>query len=101
MKSKKRGKSAHDKKVKQVAKQFERKGWNVEADISEFDSPDSIGQNNFVPDIVAKKSGATKIIEVETKRSLEKDKDQQEAFRRSAGQKKRTTFEIIIADENK
>ena len=101
MKSKKRSKSAHDKKVKQVAKQFERQGWNVEADISEFDSPGSIGQNNFVPDIVAKKSGATKIIEVETKRSLKKDKDQQEAFRRSAAQKNRTTFEIIIADENK
>ena len=91
----------HDKKVEQVVKQLKRKGWNVEADLKGFNNPDSIGQNNFIPDIVAKKSGATKIIEVETEKTVEKDKDQQEAFRRSAGQKKRTTFEIVMADKKK
>ena len=94
-------KTEHDKKVEQVVKQLKRKGWNVEADLKGFNNPDSIGQNNFIPDIVAKKSGATKIIEVETEKTVEKDKDQQEAFRRSAGQKKRTTFEIVMADKKK
>ena len=94
-------KTEHDKKVEQVVRQLKRKGWNVEADLKGFDNPDSIGQNNFIPDIVAKKSGATKIIEVETKKSVNKDKEQQEAFRRSAGQKQRTSFEIIMADKKK
>ena len=101
MKSKKRSKSTHETKVEQLARKLKRDGWNVEADISGFDSPDSIGKNSYIPDIVARKAGATKIMEVETKRSLNKDREQQEAFRRSAGQKNRTSFEIIIADEKK
>jgi len=87
----------HDKKVKQIAKDLQKKGWTVKADISGFTTPDKIGQNNYIPDITATKSGANKIIEVETPTSVKRDKKQQETFRRSAAQKTRTTFKIVVA----
>ena len=34
--------SKHDKKVKQIAKQLERKGYTVYADISGYETPDAI-----------------------------------------------------------
>jgi len=90
--------SKHDKKIEQIAKQLERKGYTVQADISRYETPDSIGKNNYIPDIVAKKTSSTKIIEVETQSSLKTDKDQQEAFRRSAAQSRGTSFDIEMAD---
>lgn len=90
--------SKHDKKVEQIAKRLERKGYTVQADISGYETPDSVGKNNYIPDIVAKKTSSTKIIEVETQSSLNTDKDQQEAFRRSAAQSRGTSFDIEMAD---
>jgi len=86
----------HDKKVAQIARKLEREGYTVQADISGYDTPDKIGQGNYIPDIVAKKTSSTKIIEVETPTSLNKDVEQQQAFRRSAAQKSGTTFEIAV-----
>jgi hypothetical protein len=82
----------HDRKVKTLARKYERAGWTVEADISGYDRPDRIGK--YIPDILARKRGAEKIIEVETPRTLLTDKRQHEAFRRSAGRKRRRTFDI-------
>lgn len=90
--------SKHDKKVEQIAKQLERKGYTVQADIAGYETPDGIGKNNYIPDIVAKKTSSTKIIEVETQSSLKTDKDQQEAFRRSAAQSRGASFDIEMAD---
>ncbi len=45
------------------------------------------------------KAGAEKIMEVETPDTIEKDKDQQATFRRRAGQKQRTSFEVIETDD--
>lgn len=86
--------SQHNEKVKQIANRLKRKGWTVQADIPGYDKPDSIGKNNLIPDISAQKSGAKKIIEVETPETMEKDKKQHETFRRSASHKKRTKFDI-------
>jgi N-acetylmuramoyl-L-alanine amidase CwlA len=86
--------SQHNAKVKQIANRLNRNGWNVHADIPGYVRPDPIGKNNLVPDITAQKSGAKKIIEVETPETMEKDKKQHETFRRSASHKKRTKFEI-------
>ena len=90
--------SKHDNKVKQIAKQLEREGYTVQADISGYETPDGIGKNNYIPDIVAKKTSSIKIIEIETQSSLKTDKDQQEAFRRSAAQSRGTSFNIEVAD---
>lgn len=85
----------HNAKVRQIANQLKKEGWQVEADhIPGFDNPTSIGKENRIPDIVARKRGAERIIEVETSDTMEKDKKQQETFRRSAAQKKRTSFHI-------
>ncbi|MBU4226471.1 MAG: hypothetical protein KKC71_11720 [Chloroflexi bacterium] len=98
----KRGKKdqeKHDAVVRREANKLKREGWNVEADIPGFDKPKPIGKDQKVPDIRAIKAGAEKIIEVETPDTIEKDKDQQATFRRRAGQKQRTSFEVIETDD--
>ncbi len=84
----------HNAKVRQVANQLKENGWEVEADLPGFDNPTSIGKENRIPDVVARKRGAERIIEVETSDTMEKDKKQHETFRRRAAQKKRTSFHI-------
>ena len=91
-----RRESEHDKRVRKEASKLRRDGWDVEADISGFDTPEGIGQGGHVPDVVAKKKGAERIIEVDTPSTV--DKDQLGTFRRRAGQKKRTTFDHIIEE---
>ncbi len=86
--------SKHDKKVRQIAQQLKKDGWNVKADLSGFDKPDPIGKKGHIPDISATKAGAERIIEVETKDTLQSDKKQQATFRRRAAQKPRTSFRI-------
>ena len=88
--------SNHDKMVKAEAERLMKQGYKVQADLPGYDKPDGIGKNNYIPDIVAKKTNSTKIIEVETSESMKKDKKQQTTFRRSAAQKRGTTFEIKI-----
>jgi len=89
-----RKQSQHNAKVKQIANKLKREGWNVQADVPGFDQPNAIGKNNLIPDITAKKSGAKRIIEVETPETMNKDKKQHETFRRSASQQRRAKFEI-------
>lgn len=86
--------SIHDRHVRKRARKLKKQGWDVEADISGFEQPEPIGNQGKIPDIVATKSGAKKIIEVETPDTVQKDKKQHEVFSRSAGQKKRATFTI-------
>ena len=90
------GSSNHDKKVKAEADKLRREGYSVKADISSYETPDGVGRKGYIPDIVAKKTSSSKIIEIETPNSLNKDKEQQAAFRRSAAQKKGTTFDIKV-----
>lgn len=95
-----RGKQTkHDTRVKREADKLKRKGWKVKADIPGYHQPKPIGKEKRVPDVVARKKGATRIIEVETKDTLVKDKAQQSTFKRSAAQKKRTTYETVVANK--
>ena len=87
--------SKHDVKVKGKANSLKRQGWKVKADVKGYDRPDPIGKYKRIPDIQAEKAGARKIIEVETKDTMQIDKKQQETFRKSAAQRKRTSFEIV------
>ena len=88
--------SEHDAKVRQIARKLRREGWNVEADIPGFNQPDPIGQDGRIPDVRAKKAGAERIVEVETPETMAADQDQHSTFRRSAGQKRRSRFEVEI-----
>jgi hypothetical protein len=95
----KSGQNAHDRKVKKIANQLRNQGWNVRADLPNYQKPDPIGKKNRIPDVEATKRGHRKIIEVETPGTEEKDKKQAETFRRHAGQKPNTTFDLVVTDE--
>ncbi|NLC68575.1 MAG: hypothetical protein GX754_07305 [Clostridiaceae bacterium] len=86
----------HDERVLQLTIQLKKQKYNVKADLPGFEKPDPIGKNNRIPDIEATKNGITKLIEVETERTLHSHKDQQSTFRRSAAQRKKTSFEIDV-----
>ena len=90
----KKQQTKHNKKVKQLAEKLKREGWKVKADLPDYERPEGIGKKKRRPDIVGEKAGSTRIIEVETEDSIDKDKDQHATFQRSVAQKKKTTFTI-------
>ena len=83
----------HDKKVKQLAHKMQKQGWDTKADIRGFEKPPLIGDKR--PDLYVKKQRSTRIYEVETPESIDKDRKQHSTFRRHAGQKRRTKFFLI------
>jgi hypothetical protein len=94
----KKGQERHDGAVRREANRLMKAGWNVQADIAGFDQPDPIGKEGRIPDIRATKSGAERLIEIETPDTIEKDKDQHATFRRRASHRPRSSFEIIETD---
>lgn len=68
----------------------------MKADVSGWPQPPTV--NGYRPDVYATKSGHTQIIEVETDRT--DDQAQHTAFRRHAGQKTNTRFDILLAGPN-
>lgn len=93
--------SEHDKCVRDYANKLKRKGHSVKADIPGFKKPDPIGKDKRVPDIKSTKGNRHKLIEVETKHSLNTDRKQQSTFRRSAAKMKGTTFHIVTPKKKK
>lgn len=93
----KKAQSEHNRKVRRIANRLKHAGWVVKADIEGFEQPTPIGRHKKIPDIEARKKGATRLLEVETENTVVKDKAQQSTFRRSAAQRDRTTFEVVIA----
>jgi hypothetical protein len=90
-------KSKHEKKVHETAREYERNGFEVEADISGYKRPATI--NGKRPDVVARKGNEKKIVEVETDQSKNDNraKEQQKAFRAAANRSKGTTYKRRIA----
>lgn len=91
--------SKHDRKVEEIAKNYEKQGYKVEADVPGFPQPGTIG--GVRPDVVAKKGTERKIVEVETPESKDtaRDKDQQREFRKAANRSKNTTFRRVVTDD--
>jgi hypothetical protein len=89
-----RQQSKHDQMVKQIANSYSKKGWSVQADIPGYEQPDGIGKKNRILDVLVKKGRAEHLIEVETKDTMKKDKDQHETFIRSAAHKPGRVFKI-------
>lgn len=56
----------HDNRVRREAAKLNSERWNIQADLPGYESPDPIGKDNRVPDILATKGNKVKIIEVET-----------------------------------
>lgn len=95
-----RGKSkdntAHDRKVGRLAAEYEKVGYTVQASTGRRPDPQPVGRSGRIPDVIATKHGRTKIIEVETPRSLKKDKAQLETFARYAAKKGNVSFDIVV-----
>ena len=62
----KRNQTTHDRRVRALANMLKNQGWQVQADLPNFDPPDPIGKDERIPDILATQGNQTKIIEVET-----------------------------------
>lgn len=94
----KRSQSKHDTEVRKIAKQLKRQGYTVEADISGFDQPSTIG--GFRPDVVGKKGKKRIIVEVETPDSVDSARDlkQQKAFAQAAKRSSNTKFTRKVTD---
>ncbi len=90
--------SKHDAEVRRIAREFQRKGYDVEADVSGFARPGPIG--GLRPDVVARKGGERKIVEVETPDSLDstRDRQQQQSFRQAAQRSVNSTFRRTVTD---
>ncbi len=93
--------SAHDNLVLNLANKLEADGWEVQADLPNFDQPDPIGQDERIPDILATQDDATRIIEVETQSTAHSHKEQHSTFRRSVAQRDNAEFELVVADPKK
>ena len=88
--------SEHDKKVRRIAGGYCGKGYDVRADLPEYNRPKPI--RGRIPDVVATKGNTTKIIEVETPQSFGKDRNQRAIFRDYANQKSKTRFRWTMTD---
>lgn len=94
----KRSRSKHDAKVGKVARKLEWQGFKIQADISGYSRPDTIG--GYRPDVVGRKGREKKIVEVETPDSVDSARDtkQQQAFRREAKRSEHTTFRREVTE---
>ena len=64
----KKGQEIHDRKVAELAKGLQKRGYRVEADLPGHSRPPSLGGTR--PDVVAKKGSKVLVREVETPSSL-------------------------------
>lgn len=93
--------STHDRKVREVARDLEKQGYQVRADVRGRQKPRPIGSKRLVPDIEATGHGRRLIVEVETPASLAEDKEQLKTFARYAQQKDDTTLRIVVTKPRK
>ena len=93
-------KGSHDTAVRKLASQLKNEGWQVKAALTNRKQPDPIGKDGRIPDVQATKLGRTKLIEVETASTVKSHKEQASTFRRSAAQKKNTSFDLVLADDD-
>ena len=76
--------------MRRVARDLEKQGFKVRADTRGREKPRPIGSKNLVPDIEAERAGRRLIVEVETRISHARDKEQIMTFLRHAAQKGNT-----------
>ena len=86
----KTGQKKHDSAVLKSAEWYKRHGYKVKTDLPSWEKPKKIG--GFIPDLIAKKGNEEIIKEIETKDTNERDKEQQEAFKKYAERKRTRRF---------
>lgn len=93
--------NAHDKAVKRIADELNKDGWKVKADdVSGYRDPNTIGSGGTtqgrIPDILATKTGSTRIIEIET--DPDDDQAQHRVFKNHTRQKANRRLIIWLVD---
>lgn len=88
----------HDRKVKEVAKDYGARGYDVLADVPGYPKPPTIG--GYRPDVVARKGGQETVVEVETPDSVNSERDiaQQGAFLRAARRSEKRHYRRIVTE---
>lgn len=69
-------KSEHNNMVEKIAKEYKRKGYDVDADLEGWDPPKNIG--GVRPDIRARRGGHETPLEVETPGTVSSKRDQKQ-----------------------
>jgi len=90
MKKTKTGQKKHDNGVLKSVEYYKSIGYKVFADLPNYEKPKKI--SGFIPDVIARKGRKEVIIEVETKKTLVSDQDQQEAFKKYANKSSNRKF---------
>ena len=93
--------STHDRKVRELARDLEKQGFKVRADLQGREKPRPITSKGLVPDIEAERAGRKLIVEIETPESHVRDKAQIETFVRHAAHKGNTTFRLVVTKPRK
>ena len=91
-----RSQSKHNKAVQKRAEQLQRQGFEVKADLKNWDQPETIA--GVRPDIDAQKGTERVIVEVETPESKDdrRSERQRRAFGGAAKRSAKTRFETIV-----
>lgn len=94
----KRSQSKHNSQVRKEVEKLENQGYEVKADISGYQHPNTIG--GYRPDYVAKKGIKRIIGEVETPDSVDstRDQNQQNAFKQAAKRSENTSFKRTVTE---
>jgi len=92
--------TCHDTSVRRRAAGLESKGWNVQADIPDYNRPKTlkVEGRGVRPDIFATKGKRTRIIEVETRETRFKDLSQHRLLRTFGRSRKKTEVNIRTCD---
>ena len=92
----KKNQTCHDISVRKRAVQYEANGWDVLADIPEYDRPPVLRANGkgAKPDLIVQKGKRRKIIEVETPETRFRDKPQHRILREFGRNHKNTEVNV-------
>ena len=82
----------HDARVLEICKKYEKKGWEVKADIPGYIIPPNVA--GLRPDILAIKGKKTHIIEVGTESTMLEDAEKRKKFMHFAYQNPKTKFKL-------
>ena len=93
--------ASEHRKVREIVRDLEKKGYSVRADLRGRKRPSPIGSTPWRPDIVATKDGQTLIVEVKTTSSLPGAKLKLKAYASLAAQKADTTFRLVVTRPRK
>lgn len=85
----------HDRKVRNLARRYEKEGWYVRAATSGFKRPRKI--KGLYPDIIATNDEKIRVREIKVYKPAKGDRKQIRAFKRYAKENPGIDFRMIIA----